>query len=295
MTHSSAPDTDQQLAESTESTPQTEATEQAAFERPTGHGGFRFASKLERRLVRRMGAAIGDFQMIQEGDHLLVAVSGGKDSLSLLQLLLVLSRRSPVRFRMTVVTIHPGFASFSTEALEQHFRRLGVEYRIEPIPIDEILTEKLVPGEQPCWLCSRIRRGALYTIASRLGCSVVVLGHHLDDLIETLLMNLFFGGQLRSMGPIYRSDDGRSRVIRPLCYVPESWLEDYARERGMPVLSCDKRDCGGGDAVRSRTKQFVSELARQAPGLRWQALRALRNVDPKHLLDLNLLPLSGRL
>ena len=241
-----------------------------------------------------MGAAIGDFRLIREGDHLLVAVSGGKDSLSLLELLILLGRRSPVRFRLTVVTIHPGYVSFETAGLEQHYRELGVDYRVEPVPIDEILAEKLPPGTQPCWLCSRIRRGALYTIAARLGCNVVALGHHLDDMIETLLMNLFFGGQLRSMGPVYKSDDGRSRVIRPLCYVPEAWLEEYAREQGLPVCACANAECGGGEAVRRRMKRLVSELAKEAPGLRWQALRALRNVDPKHLLDLELLPLEKR-
>jgi tRNA 2-thiocytidine biosynthesis protein TtcA len=259
-----------------------------------GDGGFRFSSKLERRLLRRTGAAIGDYQLIREDDHLLVAVSGGKDSLSLLSLLLVLARRSPVRFRMTVATVHPGYPSFQTAALEGHFRELGVEYAIEPVPIREILAEKLPPRTQPCWLCSRIRRGALYTIALRLGCNVVALGHHLDDFIETLLMNIFFGGQLRSMAPIYRSDDGRSRVIRPLCYVPEAWLTEYAAERRLPISSCANPACGGGDATRRRMKRLVSELAREAPGLRWQALRALRNVDPRHLLDLDLLPLERR-
>jgi tRNA 2-thiocytidine biosynthesis protein TtcA len=242
-----------------------------------------------------MGAAIGEYQLIQEGDHLLVAVSGGKDSLSLLSLLLLLGRRSPVRFRLTVVTIHPGYASFDTSALEQHYRSLGVDYRIEPVPIDEILAEKLPPGTQPCWLCSRIRRGALYTQATTLGCNVIALGHHLDDLIETLLMNLFFAGQLRSMGPHYRSDDGRSRVIRPLFSIPEEWLAEYARELRLPVCACANPGCGGGDAVRQRMKRLVTELAREAPGMRWQALRALRNVDPKHLLDLELLPLERRL
>ncbi len=258
-----------------------------------GEGGFRFSSRLERRIVRRAGAAVGDYALLGEGDHVLVAVSGGKDSLAMLQVLRLLLRRSPVAFRLTVVTIHQGHASFDTAPLEAHYRSLEVPYLIERVPIDEILAAKLEPGVIPCSLCSRIRRGALYTIAARLGCNKVALGHHLDDLAETLLMNLFYGGQLRSMAPVYRSDDGRHLVIRPLCYVPEAWLAEYARERALPVTSCATPGCGTGDGSRQRMKRLIAELDRERPGVRWQMLRALRNVRGEHLLDPRLLPAGG--
>jgi tRNA 2-thiocytidine biosynthesis protein TtcA len=249
-----------------------------------GHapGAFRFASRLERRIVRRLGEAVGDHRLISEGDHILVAVSGGKDSLGLLSLLRVLARRSPVSFRITAATIQAGAR---VAALEQHYRELGVEHWIEPIPIDEILAAKLSAGSIPCALCSRIRRGALYTLARKLRCTKIALGHHLDDLIETLLMNLFFSGQLRSMAPMLRSDDGANLVIRPLCYVPEAWLAEYAREQRLPVQPCGTAGCGSPEATRQRMKRLVAELARDHPGVRWQALRALRHVRVEHLLD----------
>jgi tRNA 2-thiocytidine biosynthesis protein TtcA len=256
-------------------------------------GGFRFTSKLERRIVRRAGAAVGDFGLIDEGDHILVAVSGGKDSLSMLRILQLLLRRSPVAFHLTAVTIHQGYASFSTERLEEHYRRSGVTYRVEQVPIDQILAEKLAPGVTPCSLCSRIRRGALYTLARDLGFSKVALGHHLDDLLETLLMNLFFGGRLRSMAPFLRSDDGRNTVIRPLCYVPEAWLAEYARQMGFPVTTCATEGCGDRDGARQRMKRLIADLDRESPGVRWHMLRALRNVRSEHLLDRTLLSALG--
>jgi tRNA 2-thiocytidine biosynthesis protein TtcA len=257
----------------------------AERESPPGRAGgaFRFTSRLERRIVRRLGQAVGDHALIAEGDHLLVAVSGGKDSLALLSLLLLLARRAPVSFRITVATIHRG--GDHAAGLEAHYRRLGVAYHLEPIPMEEILAAKLSPGSIPCALCSRIRRGALYTLASKLGCDKIALGHHLDDLIETLLMNLFYAGQLRAMPPMLRSDDGRNLVIRPLCYVPEAWLAEYAREQRLPVQPCGTAGCGTADSTRMRMKRLIGELAAESPGLRWQALRALRHVRAEHLLD----------
>jgi tRNA 2-thiocytidine biosynthesis protein TtcA len=248
-------------------------------------GAFRFASRLERSIARRAGAAVGDHGLIVDGDHLLVAVSGGKDSLSMLQILRLLGRRSPARFRLTVVTVHQGSPRFDTRRLEEHYRREGFEYHIERVPIDQILAEKLAPGTIPCSLCSRIRRGVLYTLASRLGCTKIALGHHLDDLLETLLLNLFYGGQLRSMAPLLRSDDGRNVVIRPLCYVPEAWLVEYSQQQRFPVSSCATEGCGESDTRRQQMKRLIADLAQRSPQLRWHMLRALRNVRPEHLLD----------
>jgi tRNA 2-thiocytidine biosynthesis protein TtcA len=252
-------------------------------------GAFRFASRLERKIVRRAGAAVGDHGLISDGDHLLVAVSGGKDSLSLLHVLRLLGRRSPVRFRITAVTVHQGSPRFDTARLEEHYRREGFEYHIEHVPIDQILAAKLAPGTIPCSLCSRIRRGVLYTLAPKIGCTKIALGHHLDDLLETLLLNMFFGGQLRSMAPRLRSDDGRNVVIRPLCYVPEAWLVEYSQQQRFPVSSCATEGCGEVDARRQQMKRLIAELSHQSPQLRWHMLRALRNVRPEHLLDPRLL------
>jgi tRNA 2-thiocytidine biosynthesis protein TtcA len=251
-----------------------------------GHapGAFRFASRLERRIVRRLGEAVGEHGLISEGDHILVAVSGGKDSLSLLSLLRVLARRAPISFRLTAVTIQVQGGE-AAASLERHYRELGVEYWMERIPIDQILAAKLSPGSIPCSLCSRLRRGALYTLARRLGCSKIALGHHLDDLLETLLMNLFFSGQLRSMAPLLRSDDGENLVIRPLCHVPEAWLAEYALEQQLPIQPCGTAGCGSPDSTRQRMKRLIGEIALDFPGARWQALRALRHVRPDHLLD----------
>lgn len=259
----------------------------------TAAGGFRFSSKLERRIVRRAGEAVGDFGLIEQGDRLLVAVSGGKDSLSLLEVLRLLSVRSPVRFAFTAVTIDQGQAGFSTTWLEQHYRRGGYDHRIVRAPIAQVVQEKLEDGATPCALCSRLRRGVLYTLAVQLGCTKIALGHHLDDLIETLLLNLFFSGTLRAMAPRYRTEDGRNVVIRPLCYVPEAWLADYAAQRRFRVTACGEGGCAGPDSRRQEVKRLVAGLAERSPGVRDQARRALRNVKAEHLLDRRLLRALG--
>jgi tRNA 2-thiocytidine biosynthesis protein TtcA len=262
-----------------------------ATDRPSP-GAFRFSSRLERRIVRRVGQAVGDHRLIEQGDHLLVAVSGGKDSLSMLEALRLLRRRSPVSFRMTVVTLHQGYDAFSTDALEAFYQQRDLPYEIIHAPIREILESRLEPGTTPCALCSRIRRGVLYSHAPRLGCNKIALGHHLDDIAETLLMNLFYSGQLRAMAPLRRSDDGRNTVIRPLCYVEEQWLASYARRRGFPVTVCATEGCGSTDGARVRTKQLIQKLDRQIHGLRGNLLRALRNVRPEDLMDQRLARLA---
>lgn len=255
---------------------------------------FRYSSKLERRITRKAGAAVGDFDLIGAGDRILVAVSGGKDSLSMLHLLRLLRRRSPVTFELVVVTLDQGAAGFDPAPLEAHYREHGVEYRIEHVPINQILAEKLKPGTTPCALCSRIRRGALYTLAPALGCNKIALGHHLDDLVETLLLNLCFTGQLRAMAPIFTSDDGRNVVIRPLCYVPESWLQRYAAERGFPVQTCATEGCDDENSQRQKMKRLVTQLEQESPDIRQHMLRALATVRAEHLLDRDLLGRIGR-
>jgi tRNA 2-thiocytidine biosynthesis protein TtcA len=246
---------------------------------------FRFSSKLERKIVRKVGAAVGDFEMIQDGDEILVAVSGGKDSLSMLEVLRLLGRRSPVRFSMTAVTIEQGGDLSYTRLLEQHLSERGYRHKVVHVPIDEILERKLAPNTIPCSLCSRIRRGVLYSLAIELGCNKIALGHHLDDLVETLLLNLFHSGQLRSMAPLFRCDDGQNTVIRPLCYVPESWLREYSSQLDLPTTTCALRGCDDQDSRRQRIKRLVTRLAEEVPGLRQQVLRALGNIRTEHLLD----------
>lgn len=256
---------------------------------PRISGAFRFSSRLERKIVRRVGQAIGDFGLIQEGDHLLVAVSGGKDSLSMLDILHLMRRRSPISFRITAVTVHQGEATFSTEKLEAHYQMHGYAFQVIHVPIKQILAEKLAPGTIPCSLCSRIRRGALYTLALELGCTKIALGHHLDDLLETLLMNLFFEGQLRSMAPLLHSDDGRNWIIRPLCYIPEAWLCEYSKQKNFPVTSCATLGCGEPDSSRKQMKRLLSDLEKKSPLVKWHMLRALQNIRPEHLLDRELI------
>ncbi len=238
--------------------------------------------------MRKAGRAVADYQMIQPDDHVMVAVSGGKDSLSMLEVLGLLARRSPVEFRMTAVTLHNGYESFSTEALERHYAKKGQAYRVEHVPIKEILEEKLAPGVTPCSLCSRIRRGALYTLAGQMGCTKIALGHHLDDLIETLLLNLFYSGTLRSMSPCFGSDDGKNVVIRPLAYVPEAWLVEYSQRMVFPVTTCATEGCDDEGGSRVAMKRLVEDLAGRIHGLRGNVLRALQNVHTEHLLDRDL-------
>jgi len=252
-------------------------------------GAFRFSSRLERKIVRRAGKAVAEHQMIQPGDRVLAAVSGGKDSIAMLHVLHLLQRRSPVDFEIQAVTIHQGGEGFDPSRLSAHCAEQGFEHFVEHVPVKQILQQKLEPGVIPCSLCSRIRRGALYTLAARLGCRTLALGHHLDDLAETLLLNLFYGGKLRAMAPRYLADDGVNTVIRPLAYVPEEWLVEYAERMAFPITTCGTEGCDDNpDAKRQRIKRLISDLAGEVHGLRGNMLRAMGNVDPEHLLDLRL-------
>lgn len=256
---------------------------------PRRRGAFRFANKLERRIVRKVGQAVGDYRLIDPDDELLVAVSGGKDSLTLLRVLQQLRRRAPVHFSLRAVTLDQGYPPQTLQRIRDQVAEAGVEHHVEPVPMEQILRQSLTPGSSPCGLCSRIRRGALYTLASRFGCTKLALGHHLDDLLETLLMNLFYSGTLRSMAPRLLSDDGRNTVIRPLCYVPEQWIVEYSRQCRLPVISCSGEICGVYDTTRQQTKALVRRLAGEIHGLRGNMLRALKNVRGEHLLDPRLL------
>jgi tRNA 2-thiocytidine biosynthesis protein TtcA len=238
----------------------------------------------EARIRRLVGKAIGDFGLIDDGDRVLVALSGGKDSWTLLRMLDLLRRRAPVSFTLVAVTVHPGFPGFRTSALESYLGARGFEHRIVSAPIHKLLLEKLPPDEGPCSLCSRIRRGVLYTQAEALGCTKVALGHHRDDFIETLLLNQFFNGTIKAMAPLLRADDGTNVVIRPLVYVPEEEIIAYAAEAGFPVTCCACPACGDPVQKRVRIKQLLAGLEREHPGIKANLLAALGDVDRRHLL-----------
>jgi tRNA 2-thiocytidine biosynthesis protein TtcA len=261
--------------------------------RPLFHGrdagSFRFGSKLERAIVRKVGEAVGDFDMIADGDRIMVCMSGGKDSYAMLDALRVLARRAPVSYEMIAVNVDQGWPDYETKAIEDHLRAEGVTVHMARADYARIVEEKLRPGQTPCSLCSRFRRAYLYDLAQELGCTKIALGHHMDDLIETLMLNLLFSGRLASMPPRLVSEDGRNVVIRPLAYVSEEDTTAYAKERQYPLVRCGCLSCGLPDQKRQVIKRLLVELESSHPGTKRQMLAALRNVNASHLLDTNLL------
>lgn len=250
------------------------------------------ASRLERRLLRAVSRAIEDFGLVEEGDHLLVAVSGGKDSLGMLHLLQRLQERAPVSFRLTAVNLDQGQPGFPADLLRRHFERVGVPHVMLKQDTYSIVKRLVPEGETTCPVCSRLRRGILYNAAVGLGCNKIALGHHRDDLIETLLLSALYSGALKSMPPKLRSDDGRNLVIRPLCYAAEEDLAAFAEALAFPVIPCDL--CGSQPNLRrKRVKQLIAELSAEHPAVKGNLLHALGRVVPTHLLDRRLLARLG--
>jgi tRNA 2-thiocytidine biosynthesis protein TtcA len=235
--------------------------------------------------IRRLaGRAIGDFGMIADHDRILVALSGGKDSWTLLHVLRDLQKRAPVAFSLVAVTVHTEFPGFQTGLIEDYLRDRDVEYRVVRAPVHRLMLEKLAPDDTPCALCSRIKRGVLYTQARELGCTKIALGHHRDDFIETLLLNQFYNGKIKAMAPLLRADDGRNVVIRPLVYVPEDDIIRFVAEAGFPIICCACPACGDQDMKRAKIKTLLAELERERPGIKASLLAALGNVEHRHLL-----------
>src|SRR6187399_968075 len=238
--------------------------------------------RLEKRLLDGVARASADFNLLEPGDRVLVAVSGGKDSHALLYLLREIQRRAPFRFSLFALNVDQGHPGFPKQVLPDYFAREGYEYRIIEEDTYSIVKEKVPEGKTYCSLCSRLRRGILYTAACELGATKIALGHHRDDVIETLMLNLFFSGQLKAMPPRLRSDDGRNVVIRPLSYASERDLEAFAQAKGFPIIPCDL--CGSQEQLqRKQVKALLNDLEAKHPHLRANVFASLANVRPTHL------------
>jgi tRNA 2-thiocytidine biosynthesis protein TtcA len=252
---------------------------------------------LERRLTRDMGRAVAEFSMIEEGDRIMVAISGGKDSYTMLHLLRRFQKSAPIAFEMVAVNIDQGHPGYPVETLRSYLVGEGYEHRIVHEDTYSIVTSKIPEGKTYCSLCSRLRRGILYSLAEEMKCTKIALGHHRDDVLATLMLNLVFSGQLKAMPPKLRSDDGRNVVIRPLIYAAEPTIQRFAELEGFPILPCDL--CGSQENLqRKQMQRLLDEMESKNPGTRASMLAALRNVRPTHLLDAGLwrkleLPLIG--
>ena len=250
--------------------------------------------KLEKRILRRAGEAIRDYNLIEEGDRILVGLSGGKDSWALLEVLELLRRRAPVRFEVHGITIDPGFPKFDPDRIAEECERRGIPHLILPAPIDQKIRER--PEALPCIICSRLRRGVLYSHARAHRYTKIALGHHLDDLLETLLLNLFFEGKLGTMPVRLTSDDGDNTVIRPLATCEESDLMRYAWLKGFPIVpcGCPLCACSVQESRRKQAKVLIEQLRESIPAVKASMLAALKNVHGSHLLDLRLGALTAR-
>ncbi len=241
-------------------------------------------NKLDKKLCRLVGQAIGDFGMIAEGDKVMVCLSGGKDSYTMLDILLKLRERAPISFDLVAVNLDQKQPNFPSDTLPNYLRQLNVPFHIEEQDTYSIVKRVIPEGKTTCGLCSRLRRGILYRVADELGATKIALGQHRDDILETLLLNMFYGGKLKAMPPKLRSDDGRHLVIRPLAYVPEKLIERYAQSMEFPIIPCDL--CGSQPNLqRSAMKKLLRDWERDFPGRIENLFRSLHHIVPSHLLD----------
>jgi len=253
-----------------------------------------YRSPLEARVAKKTTKAITDFNLIEDGDRIMVGLSGGKDSWALLQTLDILRQRAPIRFSLVAVNVDSGYKEFKHDLIARTCAERGWECRIEHTSIGEVMDDLLEANATPCSLCARLRRGVLYRIAGEIGATKIALGHHLDDFIETLLLNLFFAGAIKAMPAKLVSDNAEHVVIRPLVYVTESEARAYTKEQQLPIIGCCCPACGDLSLQRQRVKRLILDLEAEHPGVKQSMLKALANVMPRHLLDTRLNP-SGEL
>lgn len=248
--------------------------------------------RLKKRLEGNVGKAIADYNMIENGDTVLVCVSGGKDSFTLLSVLMALRERAPIDFRLIAMNLDQKQPGFPEEVLPAYFSKLGIEYRIVEADTYSIVKEKIPEGKTTCSLCSRLRRGIIYRTATELGATRIALGHHRDDMLETLFLNMFFGGKIKAMPPKLVSDDGKHVVIRPLAYCTEADIARFARTMDFPIIPCNL--CGSQEnAQRKQIKAMLQGWARDYPGRIESLATALKNVVPSHLADARLFDFVG--
>ncbi|MGN6388761.1 MAG: tRNA 2-thiocytidine(32) synthetase TtcA [Burkholderiaceae bacterium] len=261
-------------ATTTSEAPPTRREEKIAYEN----------NKLHKRLCRLTGQAIGDYNMIEDGDRVMVCLSGGKDSYALLDILLTLRERAPISFDIVAVNLDQKQPNFPAHVLPEYLTGLGVPFHIENQDTYSIVKRVIPEGKTTCSLCSRLRRGILYRVAGELGATKIALGHHRDDILETFFLNMFFGGKLKGMPPKLQSDDGKRIVIRPLAYVKETDLERYAEVKGFPIIPCDL--CGSQENLqRKQIKALLRDWERRHPGRVDNIFAALSSATPSHLMD----------
>lgn len=243
--------------------------------------------KLRNSLISSTGKAIGDYNMIEDGDTVLVCMSGGKDSYTMLMMLLALQERAPIDFKLIAMNLDQKQPNFPAHILPEYFKDLGVDYRIVEADTYSVVKEKIPEGKTTCSLCSRLRRGIIYTTAKELGANKIALGHHRDDIVETLFLNLFFGAKLKAMPPKLATNDKQNVVIRPLAYCSEKDIASYARQMEFPIIPCDL--CGSQENLqRQKVKDMLHAWEIEQPGRVNNIFRAIGNVEPSHLADTNL-------
>ncbi len=241
-------------------------------------------NKLEKKLCRLVGQAIGDFGMIEAGDKVMVCLSGGKDSYAMLDILMKLRERAPIDFEIVAVNLDQKQPNFPAEILPNYLRNLGIPFHIEEQDTYSIVKRVIPEGKTTCGLCSRLRRGILYRVADELGATKIALGHHRDDILETLMLNMFYAGKLKGMPPKLRSDDGKHIVIRPLAYVPEKLLERYAADMNFPIIPCDL--CGSQPNLQRQVmKEMLRDWEKKHPGRVENLFRSMHHIVPSHLMD----------